>query len=126
MIRFEVKGSFKKTEAYLRKLSNLEILSILDAAGREGVAALSSETPVESGLASYSWGYKVEHKGRGYSVIWTNSDVENGFPVVIMLQYGYSTGTGGYVQGRDYINPALRPVFKNLANRVRKAVKSAA
>lgn len=126
MIRFEVKGSFKKTEAYLKKLSKLEVLAILDAAGREGVSALSAATPLESGLASYSWGYKVEHKGGGYSVVWTNSDVENGFPVVIMLQYGYSTGTGGYVQGRDYINPALRPIFDKLADRVRKAVKSVA
>lgn len=125
MISIESQGSFKNTEAFLLSLPKIDILSILNSAGAEGVRALSSATPVESGLAAQSWGYEVKRKGNSYSIIWTNSDVENGFPVAIMLQYGYGTGTGGYVQGRDYINPAMKPVFDSIAERVWKAVTSA-
>lgn len=118
-------GSFFKTEAFLRKTSTLDISGILNAAGHAGVAALAAATPVESGLASSSWGYQVSRNGGGVSITWTNGDVEDGFPVAIRLQYGYGTGTGGYVAGRDYINPAMRPVFDDIANRVWKAVTSA-
>lgn len=126
MIRFEVKGSFKHTERFLKNVSKLDILSILNASAQAGTSALASATPLESGLAANSWGHRVSRKGGVYTIEWTNSDVENGFPVVIMLQYGYGTGTGGYVQGRDFINPAIRPIFDQIADRVWKAVKSAA
>ena len=86
---------------------------------------LSSATPEESGLTANSWRYEISDTKSHYSVSWYNSDVENGFPVAIMLQYGYGTGTGGYVQGRDYINPAIRPIMDALANDVWKAVTSA-
>jgi hypothetical protein len=119
------KGSFKNTEAYLRKLSKLDISSALHAGGQEGVSALASATPIDSGLASYSWDYEVKNAGGVYSITWTNSDIENGFPVAIMLQYGYGTGTGGYVQGQDYINPAMKPIFDKIADRVWKAVTKA-
>jgi hypothetical protein len=82
-------------------------------------------TPVETGLAASSWNYEVSTDKGGCSIHWTNGDIENGFNVVISLQYGYGTGTGGYVQGRDFINPAIRPVFDQIAERVWKAVTSA-
>lgn len=126
MIKFTYRGSTKKTEAFLKSVSKLDIMGILNSCGAEGVKALASATPVESGLASDSWSYKVSRQGSLYSISWNNNDVENGFPVAIMLQYGYGTGTGGFVQGQDYINPAMRPVFELIADKVWKAVTSAA
>jgi hypothetical protein len=125
MISVTSSGSFKNTESFLRAVSRLDIRTILNDAGKRGVAALSSVTPEESGRTAASWDYSVSTKGGVYSIIWTNSDVESGFPVAIMLQYGYGTGTGGYVAGRDYINPAMRPIFDSIADRVWKAVTSA-
>jgi hypothetical protein len=125
MISAESHGSFKNTEAFLQSMTRLNIRNILEANAQAGVAALSAATPEESGRAANSWGYEVHSKGGHHSIIWTNTDVENGFPVAIMLQYGYGTGTGGYVQGRDYINPALRPVFDRISEQVWKAVTSA-
>lgn len=125
MITIQYRGSFKKTERFLAKISNLAIMKVLESCGRDGVAALSRATPVESGRAAYSWGYEVSKQGGTYSIVWTNSDVEDGFPVVIMLQYGHGTGTGGYVRGHDFINPAIRPVFDKIAERVWKEVTSA-
>lgn len=126
MISFTYSGSGKNTEAFLRRLSKLDISSVLHKYGQKGVAALSSATPLETGLAAQSWDYEVTAGGGKYEIAWTNSDIENGFPVVIMLQYGYGTGTGGYVQGIDYINPAIKPIFDQIATEVWKAVTSAA
>lgn len=128
MITFEMRGSFKNTESYLRALEKMERLNIrpiLERYGREGVSALASATPFDSGLAAASWGYEIEISRGSWSITWTNSDIENGFPVAVMLQYGHGTGTGGWVQGYDYINPALRPIFDKLANDIWKAVTSA-
>lgn len=125
MISISSSGSFKKTESFLRAMSRLDVLALLHKHGQEGVTALSAATPVSSGRAASSWRYEVSRKGGGYRITWINSDVENGFPVAIMLQYGYGTGTGGYVQGRDYINPAMRPIFDRIATEVWKAVTSA-
>lgn len=127
MISFTVSGSFARTMSFLKTSQKLPevILKALDQAGQEGVAALSQATPVSSGLAASSWYYKIGGRKGLYSVTWYNSDVENGFPVAIMLQYGYGTGTGGFVQGEDYINPALRPIFDKIADKVWKAVTSA-
>lgn len=124
MISVDQSGSFKNTEAFLRNASKVNILSVLRAQAQLGVKALSSATPKDSGLVSESWGFEVSGKGGIYTIYWTNTDIETGFPVAIMLQYGYGTGTGGYVQGRDYINPAMRPVFDAIANAVWKAVIS--
>lgn len=115
-------GSFRKTEAFLSKMSKYKVDSVLNQAGRDGVKALRSATPVNSGLAARSWGYEIKRTRNGVLLIWTNTDVENDFPVAIMLQYGYSTGTGGYVSGRDYINPAIRPIFDNISERVWREV----
>lgn len=125
MISAVTSGSFKNTESFLKTLSKLDISDVLHRNGQLGVHALADATPVESGLTATSWGYEVLKKGNMYSITWTNSDVENGFPVAIMLQYGYATGTGGYVQGRNYINPAIRPIFDKIADEVWKAVTSA-
>lgn len=125
MITFSSKGDFRNTEKFLKKMSRRDIYRSLDRYGQEGVSALSSATPVESGLASASWSYEVELSKRSASISWLNHDVENGFPVAIMLQYGYGTGTGGYVQGRDYINPALKPIFDKIAESVWREVTSA-
>lgn len=125
MIEFSQSGDFKKTEAFLAQLSKPNVLSILDKYGRMGVAALANATPVSSGRAAESWGYVVQGSKTEYSITWTNSDIENGFPVVVMLQHGHGTGTGGYVQGYDFINPALRPIMDKLADEVWKAVTSA-
>jgi hypothetical protein len=102
-----------------------DIYKSLDAAAKMGVNALASAVPKDSGLAADSWDYMVKSSRGSVSITWTNNDVENGFPVAIMLQYGYGTGTGGYVQGRDYINPAMKPVFDDIADQVWRAVTSA-
>lgn len=123
-ISFSSKGDFKVTEAYLRRVQKFDVRKVLEAGGAKGVKALASATPVESGIAANSWTYRVSG-GRGQArITWLNTDVENGFPVAIMLQYGYGTGTGGYVQGRDYINPAMAPIFDQIAQDVLKAVTS--
>ena len=121
---FSSKGDFKATEAYLRRVQKFDVRKVLEAGGEKGVKALAAATPVESGIAAHSWTYRVSG-GRGQArITWLNTDVENGFPVAIMLQYGYGTGTGGYVQGRDYINPAMAPIFDQIAQDVLKAVTS--
>lgn len=125
MISFTTRGDYLKTESWLRGLKKVDVRSVLESAGRDGVAALAAGTPVDSGLAASSWDYAVTSTHTGMGVTWTNNDVENGFPVAIALQYGYGTGTGGYVAGRDYINPAMKPIFDSIADRIWKAVKSA-
>ena len=125
MISFVVKRSGRRTEDSLRRMRSGDIYKSLDAAAKMGVNALASAVPKDSGLAADSWSYTVENSRGSVSITWTNNDVENGFPVAIMLQYGYGTGTGGYVQGRDYINPAMKPVFDDIADQVWRAVTSA-
>jgi|SRR5215204_5022355 len=125
MISADVSGSFRKTESFLINLNRINILHIMDENGKLGVKVLSEATPIETRRAASSWGYEVGKRNNIYTITWTNSDIENGFPVVIMLQYGYGTGTGGYVQGRDFINPAIKPIFDRIANSVWKAVTSA-
>ena len=126
MITFESSGSFDKTESFLKRMFLGDpIINALQRYGQMGVSALANASPVESGLTAQSWGFEVERSRGGYSITWTNHDIENGFPVAIMLQYGHGTGTGGYVAGRDYINPAIRPIFDKIADEVWKVVTSA-
>lgn len=125
MISVTSSGSTKRTEQFLHKLAKGDIYNGLEGLAQEGVNALASATPVDSGLAASSWGFTIERSRGRCKITWTNSDIENGFPVAIMLQYGYGTGTGGFVQGVDYINPAIRPIFDRIADRVWKAVTSA-
>lgn len=125
MISFVTTRSGKRTEDFLRKLGKGDIYKTLDAEARKGVIALASAVPKDSGLVADSWDYSIERSGSSVTIKWLNTDVENGFPVAIMLQYGHGTGTGGYVQGVDYINPAMKPIFDSIANQVWKAVTSA-
>jgi hypothetical protein len=126
-ISMTVRGSFDKTEKFLKDMADMPstILRVANSEAQKGVEALIAATPRDSGLAASSWGYKVVQNKRSITIVWTNTDLENGgYPVAIMLQYGHGTGSGGYVQGRDYINPAMKPVFESIANNVWKAVKS--
>lgn len=125
MIRITSKGDFNRTTRALQKMSSNGIFKTLDAAGRSGVAALSAATLKDSGETSQSWNYRVEKSKGHWSIEWTNSHMAGSAPVAILLQYGHGTGTGGYVVGRDYINPAMKPVFDKIADDVWKAVTSA-
>lgn len=124
MISFSYRGSFQNLERFLKNARRLDVSNIFHTAGREGVAALAAATPRDSGLASASWGYEVIKTRTGISIIWTNSDIEDGFPVVIRLQYGYGTGTGGFVQGQNFINPAIRPIFERISDKIGRAVRA--
>ena len=115
MISFRQKGDFSKLDRYLERVKEAARLGVLDKYGREGVAALSSATPVDSGETANSWFYEIEHTNGSATITFYNSHIDNGFPVAIMLQYGHGTGTGGWVEGRDYINPAIQPIFDKIA-----------
>lgn len=121
---FSHQGSFSNLERFLNGALKMDVMGVLNSCGAEGVRALASATPRDSGLAAESWYYEAIREGDVYSVVWRNRDIESGFPVAIMLQYGYGTGTGGFVEGRDYINPAMRPIFDKFAEQIRKAVTS--
>jgi hypothetical protein len=118
-------GSFDRTEKFLMFLRTGALYRTLDGFARQGVAALASATPVDTGLTAASWDYSIESGPGSCKITWTNSNTEEGFPVAIKLQFGHGTGTGGYVAGRDYINPAIRPVMDSIANAVWRVVTSA-
>lgn len=122
MIRFESTGSFKNAEDFLDRMTKNDIYATLNGFGASGVNALSSATPVDSGLTASSWTYEINRSKGRYSITWSNTHVVSGAPVAILLQYGHGTGTGGWVEGRDYINPAIRPIFDKMADEVWKAV----
>lgn len=115
MIVIKQRGNFTKTERFLRHASEANIRGILEKYGREGVDALSAATPVDSGLTASSWGYEVSGSKGSYSIYWTNSHIVNGVPIAIIIQYGHATRNGGYVEGIEYINQALQPIFDKLA-----------
>lgn len=116
MISFRHKGDFSKTTKFLEKVKGVIRLSDLDKYGREGVAALASATPVDTGLTAKSWYYKIENKNGSVTISFHNSNIQNGVPIAIILQYGHGTRNGGWVQGRDYINPAVQPIFDKIVN----------
>lgn len=110
------RGSFKNTERLFQRLSRFEIRSILDKYGAQGVTALSAATPKNTGATASSWTYEIERSGNRYSIVWKNDNINAGVNIALILQLGHGTGTGGYVQGVDYINPALQPIFDQLAD----------
>ena len=115
MISFRQKGDFAKLSSYLARVKEAARLVILDKYGKEGVAALSSATPKDTGETAASWYYTIERKKGSASIVFNNSNVNDGVPIAIILQLGHGTGTGGWVEGRDYINPAIQPVFDKIA-----------
>ena len=116
MIGFRLKGDFSKTANYLTKLKNAVLYGSLEKYGRQGVAALESATPVDTGLTARSWYYKIDRTGTSVTISYCNSNIQNGVPIAVILQYGHGTRNGGWVQGRDYINPAIQPIFDEIAN----------
>lgn len=123
MISLRQKGDFAKLTSYLEKVKSTVRLSALDKYGRAGVAALASATPVDTGLTANSWYYKIENTNGSVKLSFHNSNIQNGVPIAIILQYGHGTRNGGWVEGRDYINPAVQPIFDQIARDVWREVK---
>ena len=115
LIRITTKGDFNNTFRFLNKMSKFQINKILEKYGQMGVEALTSATPIDSGKTAESWGYEISVGKEGATIHWTNTNQNKGVYIAVILQYGHGTGTGGYVQGIDYINPAIRPVFDKIA-----------
>ncbi len=124
MISFRQKGDFSKLNRYFEKLKEAAKIGVLDKYGRAGVEALSSATPTRTGVTAASWSYKINRKNGSVSLDFYNSNVNKGVPIAIIVQYGHGTGTGGWVEGIDYINPAIQPLFKKLADDAWKEVTS--
>ena len=122
MFSFTSTGSWNNTENFLENAKRGNIFRALDRFGHEGVLALAAATPVDSGKTASSWYYEIKQDSKSYSIIWGNHHIVDGRPIAVLLQYGHGTGTGGYVSGRDYINPALRPVFDRIAAEAWKMV----
>lgn len=122
MITVESKGNFDNTEKLLKRIKSRDYLKVLDKFGQQGVTALSGATPTRSGKTASSWDYEVLVSGGSITIQWTNSNINNGVSIAIILQYGHGTRNGGYVVGRDYINPAMRPLFDKMADEAWKAV----
>ena len=116
MISFRQKGDFSKVTKFLERAKEVVKLGDLDKYGREGVAALASATPGDTGKTAASWYYEIDHSNGSATISFRNSNIQNGVPIAIILQYGHGTRNGGWVQGRDYINPAIQPVFDRLAD----------
>lgn len=122
MIRFRQKGDFSKLTRFMEKAKNAVKIGQLDKYGREGVQALASVTPVDSGKTANSWYYEVINGNGSVTITYNNSNIQNGVPIAIILQYGHGTRNGGWVQGRDYINPAIQPIFDAIADNAWKEV----
>lgn len=121
MIKLSSTGNFNKTEKFLKRSNNIKL--DLDAYGRKGVAALAAATPVNSGETANSWYYEITKQNGKYTIAFKNSNINNGVPIAIILQYGHGTNNGGWVEGRDYINPAIQPIFDEMAEAAWKEVK---
>jgi hypothetical protein len=125
MLVISSSGSFKNTNSFLDSIIRGNLNSRLAGYAEEGVAALRAATPQDSGLTADSWGYEIVDEGGLVTIWWTNTNTINGFNVAIGLQYGHGTGNGGWVEGQDYMNPVLKPIFDKIATNVWKEVQSA-
>ena len=114
MISFRQKGDFSKLTRFLERAKEAVRLGDFDKYGREGVAALASATPIDSGETAKSWYYEITNKNGTATITFCNSNIQNGVPIAIILQYGHGTRNGGWVEGRDYINPAIQPIFDKI------------
>lgn len=124
MIRLKSSGNYSKATSYLERLKEVAKISILDHYGKMGVDALSAATPVDTGLTARSWNYEIIRSRNGFTLRFNNTNIQNGVPIAIILQYGHGTRNGGYVSGRDYINPAIQPVFDEMAENLWKEVRN--
>ena len=122
MISFRQKGDFSKLTRFLERAKESVKIGDLDKYGREGVAALSSATPIDSGKTANSWSYEITNQDGSVTITFNNSNIQNGVPIAIILQYGHGTRNGGWVQGRDYINPAIQPVFDEMVDKAWREV----
>ena len=122
MITIESQGEWKLTRNWFDRMTKLDLALIMNQFGKEGVSALAAATPSRSGLTSKSWNYEVTRKGNNWKITWTNSNINKGANIAVLIQYGHGTRNGGYVVGRDYINPAIRPVFDKIAQKAWKEV----
>lgn len=122
MISITQKGNWDKTTTYLNRLKSRDMFAGLERFGSQGVSALSAATPRDSGATAGAWTYEIVKRKGYYSIRWRNTHTEGGAPIAVLLQYGHGTGQGGYVQGRDYINPAMRPIFDQIAAEAWKVV----
>ena len=122
IVSFKHKGDFNNTERFLKGAARANLTSALKAYGSEGVRALSAATPIDSGETAGAWNYEIRVNRASVCISWTNSNINNGIPIAILIQYGHATGTGGYVEGRDFINPAIQPVFDRIADSIWKEV----
>lgn len=125
MLKFTHKGNFNKIEKFFIRMSGAQYLNILEKYGREGVAALSAATPVDSGETASGWTFEIERGSSSTTISWSNTHSNDGVNIAVILQYGHGTGTGGYVQGIDYINPAMARIFDNIAKQAWKEVTMA-
>ncbi len=123
MISFSVSGSSKKTEKWLKKMQSGDVFKQLDKYGQQGVEALAAATPVKSGKTAQSWTYRISKRKGRYSITWNNTNIVDTVQIAVIIQYGHATGNGGWVEGNDYINPVIRPLFKKIADDIWNEVK---
>jgi len=124
MITIKHKGSFKNIETFFTRSKNMKVVPILEKYGAKGISALSAATPKDSGKTASSWDYRITRDTSGYNISWFNKNVSNGIAIAILIQYGHGTGTGGYVQAYDYINPSMKSIFDSIADELWKEVTS--
>lgn len=126
MIEVSTTGSSPSMDDILKKMSQIDVLLLLDEIGAKGVDALARATPIRTGLTAYSWSYSVDATIGKYVITWSNNhDDEDGVPIAILIQFGHGTGTGGWVEGRDYVNPAIQPLFDEFVNQIWEEVRNA-
>lgn len=123
-ISFTWSGDYQPTKNWFRKMESGNLADALKSCGQMGLEALAAATPVRTGKTAASWSFEAKTSRSGLTLSWKNGNIVNGVPIAIILQYGHGTGTGGYVQGRDYINPAMRPVFDEIENRITRLLRS--
>jgi hypothetical protein len=122
LIVFEQKGDFTKTEKFLKQPITDTQMLVLERHGKEGVTSLATATPKDSGKTANSWKYKVTKYKGGAKITWSNSNIVNGVPIAVIIQYGHATRNGGHIKGRDYINPAIKPIFDKISSDLWKEV----
>lgn len=125
MITFEQKGNFHNTDRFLKKMARFDFASVLQNVAQKGVQALAQATPFDTGLTANSWGYEIKRTRNSFSITWINTNVNGGVAIAMILQYGHGTGTGGWVNGQDYINPAMQPIFDQIMNDLWREVTAA-